>query len=550
MPPKGRKNEAKETKSTKDGKELKRERTDEELKASPTFREQFYREVYNRADPKERKSIEIAHQNSLQNPSVDFDGFVLEFFELEWFLEDYEEIFSATKERIKTLAPVKREEAPVKLEPQIEAGEYITPSYMRNPSHEYPQYYTPPYTQPTGPIYNQMKPMGANIDPYASFSQPAYPSSQPQQLSQLQPAYTQPPTMMTSQLPNPKAPQMSVPMQGQIPSQMIGQIPTHMPPSVGAHPQVQIPPQISQHIQHQVQPQSQPQSQPVQTVQTAMPGVNRGVSEKEDRTVPTKDQFQTTTEFETNAQLRQKLNNVVPLNSHLMINSMNKQNKKATDGFYHGLYMSITDYVRNLLDELKNVCEMDLDSGDLKNYMKTGGGNETEGESKPVLMGGMEESEHKAPKPYQYLVKFSSIQEDQKQIDKLDDREQKDIEDKYTLSKDDDEEKATKKVKKDFTEEDEIIKFLFKTKKDKGQDNENMTKKIQETNLTISNLTSRTYSQPKAMHMQDSIQREASGKGRKSTASQKRVTMKHLIYYLETNPLYKRTPLLHKAYLK
>jgi len=530
MPPKAKKNEHKESKGNKEPKDSNRERTDEELKASPTFKEQFYREVLKHANPEEKKVIETSHQNS-----KDFDEFTLGLFDVVWFLEKYEDLFSATKETMKTLA--KKEEPPVKLEPKLE--EYIPPNFMKNPS-EYQPYYQP-YPTPTGPIYNQM--MMPNMDAY-SYQQSPYPISQSQPLSQLQPAYNQPGSMMPGQMASQKPGHMPAPMQGQMPGTMMNQMPGQMPTTMGTHTPVQMPPQISPHTQHPIQPQP---------TQATLPGVNRGVSEKEDRTtLPLKDQYQTTTEFETNPQLRQKMNTIVPLNCNLMISNMNKQNKKATDGFYQGLYLSIADYVRNLLDELKNICEMDLDATDLKNYMKTGGSNELEGENKTVLMGGMEiEQESKALKPHQYLVKFSSIQEDQKQLEKLDDREQKDLEDKYTLSKDDDEEKITKKVKKDFTEEDEIIKFLFKTKKDKGQDNENLTKRLYETNLTISTLTSRTTAQPKTTHMQDSmLQREASGKGRKTTAFQKRVTMKHLIYYLEMNPLYKRTPLLHKAYLK
>ena len=310
------------------------------------------------------------------------------------------------------------------------------------------------------------------------------------------------------------------------------------------------PMQTMQSIQPLVKAPSQPQAQQ----QVTAPPTNKMVPEKEERERGFLKEPLHTMEFEQNMQMRQRLNSIVPINDALLIQFLNnKLNKKATDGFFNGLYLATIDYVRNLLDELKNVCEMDNDANDMKSFMKTGSGNgaTVDGE-KNVLMTQMDGSgEPKAPKPYQYLVKYSAIQEDQKQIEKLDDKEQKDLEDRYTMTKDDDEDKPTKKIKKDFTEDDEVIKFLFKTKKEKNQDSENMDRKRQEMNSTLFKITSRSYTQPTIANTQDTqLQRDNAGKGRKANAMQKRVTMRHMIYLLETNVLYRRTPLLHKAYLK
>jgi len=578
MPPKGKK----EGKSKKDA---PKELDDQELKQLPAFHKLFKDEFLKHAqDDEERTVIENAYTNSLQSKESIHDDFNFALFDIDWALGKYEENFNAAKQAY--LASTVKKEESVKQEAKMEE-EYNQNrnwgNYMDRP------FYPNNYAQPQGNIYNQMTqsaptrtPSYPGMDAYHNYSQD--PSHMYMMQSQPQIA----PTTMQGQYP--------VPTQGAYPTATTGypqQVQPGFPqptqaypqPTQAAYPQMMGGPQIATqaspympatlqspaHIQPtQTQPQAQPvniQPQPQshlqapQTMQaqpaTPQQPATKAVPEKAEKAAALREQqYQTTTEFETNpnSQIGQDLNSVVPLNYNVMFNLIHKHGKKATDGFYNALYLSVADYVNNLLDELRNICEMDNDAADLKQYMKVAGpGHEAENETRNVLVGMDEGGEKKLTKQSQYLVRFSSVQDDQKQIEKIDDKEQKDLEDRYTMSKEDEEDKdkPTKKLKKDVTEEDEVIKFLFKTKKEKGQDNENTYKKTLEINQTLSNLTSRTYAAPKTAHMHDSSAAGANtGKGRKSTASQKRVTMKHMIYYLETNPMYKRTPLLHKAYLK
>jgi len=577
MPPKGKK-------EGKPKKDAAKELTDEELKQLPAFHKMFKDQVLKNAqNDQERKTIESAYSNSLggENPHDDFN-FAL--FDLEWSLPKYEDNFNAAK--VAYLASLaKKEEPPVKTEQKME--EEFNPnrawgSYMDR------SYYPSTYGQPQGTMYNPMTqsaptrtPSYPGMEAYHSYSQDpshmymmqnqpqiapstmqgqypvstqgAYPTATTGYPQQVQPGFPQPtqayPQPTQTAYPQMMAqPQISTQASPYMPATL--QSPAHIQPT---QPQAQAQPV-------NIQPQPQPHLQPPQTMQaqpaTPQQPAAKAVPEKAEKAAALREQqYQTTTEFETNpnSQIGQDLNSVVPLNYNVMFNVFHKHNKKATDGFYNALYLSVADYVNNLLDELRNICEMDNDAGDLKQYMKVGGLGHEADDARNVLVGMDEGGERKLAKHSQYLVRFSSVQDDQKQIEKIDDKEQKDLEDRYTMSKEDEEDKdkPTKKLKKDVTEEDEVIKFLFKTKKEKGQDNENTYKKTLEINQTLSNLTSRTYSAPKTAHMHDSSAAGANtGKGRKSTASQKRVTMKHMIYYLETNPMYKRTPLLHKAYLK
>lgn len=560
----------------KEGKEPKkqrsqssRERTDEELKNSPTFNKLFFTEVLKEtADPGERELI----SNAYRDHSANHDDFSFKLFDLDWFLEKYENIFNNTKNIAK--APAPKEEPPmmVKQESYSSRMEYEEPdpnAYMRNQGmgglkfEPTPQNYYSPYPQQTtGNIYSSMSsayPTPTDqYQPQYGREKQAYPHVAPQQMNQMNQMQMQ---------------QMQGQMQGQMPGQMQGQMQGQMHPHMGQMPQQMMsqtqaqPPQMMSMSAPQMQqqiPQQMPQQMPaMMQTQPATPqtpaqqptAARAAPQEKEEPTAGLiKNPLQT--EFETNPQLRQRLSSIVPLNTNAMINFLaQKVGKKATDGFYQSLYLAVSDYTKNLLDELRVVCEMDSDAADFANYQKpstgatqAGGQMEVEGQ-KNVLMGSETGTEVKSTKT-SFLAKFSSLQEDQKQIDKLDERENKDLEDRYAMSKDEDEEKATKKGKKDFTEEDEIIKFLFKTKKDKSQDNENTTRKIKETNLFLERMTARSYSSTAASGMTDPLAQKQPGKGRKGGGGQKRVTMKHLIYYLETNPLYKRTPLLHKAYLK
>ena len=43
---------------------------------------------------------------------------------------------------------------------------------------------------------------------------------------------------------------------------------------------------------------------------------------------------------------------------------------------------------------------------------------------------------------------------------------------------------------------------------------------------------------------------DGTAKGRKGALSQRRITMKHIIYYLQNHIHYKKSTLLHRAYLK
>jgi len=579
MPPKSKK----EGKGSKD---QPKEMTDDELKQSKAFNKIFKEEVLKNAqDANERSTIEGAYSNTQSH-----DEFTFFLFDLEWFLIKYEDIFNSAKIAFKA-ASAKKEEPPVvknenKMEEEFSSqrlwGNYTDP--------QHPQFYPNNYQ---GHAYNQMGQNSATRQPsYPGIDVYNYSQDPSSHMYRMQGQAPITPSTMTGQYPvagqsaYPTA-TPGYPQQGQsvFPQQPQGAYPQatqaaypQMTPQMMAQPQIatQASPYMATNLQspaHIQQVQAQPQAQPVniqpqpqathQQPPTLQP--QPATPQQPVKTVPEKaekaaalreQQYQTTTEFENNpnSQIGQDLNSVVPLNYNVMFNVFHKNNKKATDGFYNALYLSVADYVNNLLDELRNVCEMDNDATDLKQYMKIGGsGHEAENDARSVLVGTEEGGEKKMTKHSQYLVKFSSVQEDQKQIEKIDDKEQKDLEERYTLSKEDEEDKdkPTKKLKKDVTEEDEIIKFLFKTKKEKGQDNENTYKKTLEINQTLSNLTSRTYSAPKTAHMHDSSAQGANtGKGRKSTASQKRVTMKHMIYYLETNPMYKRTPLLHKAYLK
>jgi len=579
MPPKSKK----EGKGTKD---QAKEMTDDELKQSKPFNKIFKDEVLKNAqDAKERQTIESAYSDTQTH-----DDFTFALFDLEWFLVKYEDIFNSAKIAFRAASAKKEEPPAVKTENKMEEeyNQRRWGNYMEQQQHPpfYPSNYqgqvynnqmgqTAPTRQPSFPgmegyNYSQdpshmyMMPGQAQMNPsamqgqYPVAGQSAYPTITPGYPQQGQPVFPQQAQGAYPQANQAAYPQMNAQMMAQ--PQVATQASPYMPTNLQSPAHIQQAQAQPQAQPVNIQPQSQPtlQQPPTMQPQPATPQQPvKTVPEKVEKAAALREQqYQTTTEFENNpnSQIGQDLNSVLSLNYNVMFNVFHKNNKKATDGFYNALYLSVADYVNNLLDELRNVCEMDNDAADLKQYMKVGGsGHEAENDARSVLVGTEEGGEKKIVKHSQYLVKFSSVQEDQKQIEKIDDKEQKDLEERYTLSKEDEEDKdkPTKKLKKDVTEEDEIIKFLFKTKKEKGQDNENTYKKTLEINQTLSNLTSRTYSAPKTAHMHDSSAQGANtGKGRKSTASQKRVTMKHMIYYLETNPMYKRTPLLHKAYLK
>lgn len=462
-----------------------KEKTEEEIKSSPAFHRAFYNECRkNATNEAEKQQIDKFFRESQTH-----EDFNVKMFEIDWYLEKYEEILNESKQLAAAL--IRKEEEAAMIISRIflkfsgqeaEIKQVIPP--MQKVS------YTPPVKQePTVPIANY-------------YSQSMMSHNQP-----MKPSYTS--SMDYRMQPEPREPTYYTPSQQQ--------------PIMQTQPQTQ----------HQPQSSFYASQRPTY--------FDRG----EDKTMK---------EYRPQAadlsQLKQKLSSIIQLNYASVINQIKKTGKEPTEGFLSTLYLAVSDYVRNLFDDLRSIAEAENDSTDLKSFMRTGDTSELDSQRHTLIP----EKPSDASSSYrqlQFLIKFSSIQEDQKQIEKINEREQKDLEEKYALSKEEDEEKVQKKIKKDFTEQDELIKLLFKSKKDKSQDSENKSKKIQETNLFLSNLTSRTTSNVTPSQTQEALaQKEHISRGRKAGAGQKRITMKHLVYYLETNPLYRRTPLLHKAYLK
>ena len=72
------------------------------------------------------------------------------------------------------------------------------------------------------------------------------------------------------------------------------------------------------------------------------------------------------------SQLKQKLSSIIQLNYASVINQIKKTGKEPTEGFLSTLYLAVSDYVRNLFDDLRSIAEAENDSTDLKSFMRTG----------------------------------------------------------------------------------------------------------------------------------------------------------------------------------
>jgi len=262
---------------------------------------------------------------------------------------------------------------------------------------------------------------------------------------------------------------------------------------------------------------------------------------------------------DSNLGLSQKISAIVSLNINKIYQKFDKK-CLLTPAFIEMLHYALLSYVKNIIDELIKISFLDQDANEYKLFSNKFNLIEDkqiamlfENERDRIVLTNLGESAEKKPSTQFFLIRTSTLSEDQKAIENADTQEQTGLEQKYLNAPNEEEEKITKKLKKDKTEYADIIKHLYDSKNKRIKENEDQSIAVQNANLTIEIATTRTSSQlaSSMTGLGAGLQREMSGfKGRKGALSQRMIRMKHIVYYLENHPNYRKSSLLHRAYLK